>query len=98
MSLGNGFAQGELYAYTVALLISGAFSMALALRMGQTALRLAGLALIAIAAAKAFLIDASGLTGLMRVGAFLGLGLSLAGLAWLNAWVSARMAQQQNAK
>lgn len=92
MALSRGFAQGELYAYTVALLVAGAAALALALRLGRTGLRLAGLALIGLAVAKAFLVDASGLTGLMRVGAFLGLGLSLAGLAWLNAWVMARMA------
>ena len=28
----------------------------------------------------------------MRVGAFLGLGLSLAGLAWLNGWIAQRTA------
>ena len=93
MSLRNGFEQGELYAYTVALLIGGATALALALRLGRTALRIAGLVLIAIATAKAFLIDAAGLTGLLRVGAFLGLGLSLAGLAWLNAWVERRMVE-----
>jgi len=90
MPLYHGFAQGELYAYTVALLIAGAASMTLALRLGVTTYRRVGLALIGLAAAKAFLIDAAGLTGLMRVGAFLGLGLSLAALAWLNAWVIAR--------
>ena len=36
--------------------------------------------------AKVFLLDAAGLTGLTRVVSFLGLGLSLAGLAWLNRW------------
>jgi len=30
------------------------------------------------------LIDMAGLAGLMRVASFLGLGLSLAGLAWIN--------------
>ncbi|MFN4098598.1 MAG: DUF2339 domain-containing protein [Pararhodobacter sp.] len=88
MALWRGFAQGELYAYTVALLLAGAGAMGLALHSGQRFYRMAGLALIGLAAAKAFLIDASGLTGLMRVGAFLGLGLSLAALAWLNAWIA----------
>lgn len=92
MGLDTGFAQGELYAYTVALLVAGALALALALRLGVTGYRIAGLALIGLAAAKAFLIDASGLTGLMRVGAFLALGLSLVGLAWLNTWVTGRMA------
>lgn len=96
MALSRGFAQGELYAYTVALLVAGASALALALHLGRTGLRIVGLGLIAVAAAKAFLIDASGLTGLMRVGAFLGLGISLAGLAWLNAWVIARMTGERD--
>jgi len=94
LALSGGFAQGELYTYTVALLVGGALSLALALRLGRRALRIAGLALIGIAAAKAFVIDASGLTGLLRAGAFLALGLSLVGLAWLNAWVAARIDSQ----
>ena len=34
--------------------------------------------------AKIFLIDMSGLQGLWRVASFMGLGLSLLGLAWLH--------------
>ena len=49
-------------------------------------LRRIAMAVIAVTIAKVFLIDASGLTGLTRVFSFLGLGLSLAGLAWLNRW------------
>ena len=79
------------------LFVFGAtLALGLALRLGVTPYRIAGLALIGLAVAKALLIDASGLTGLLRVGAFLGLGLSLAGLAWLNTWVSARMAGAGN--
>jgi hypothetical protein len=33
----------------------------------------------------------AGLAGLVRVASFLGLGLSLAGLAWLNARIAAHM-------
>lgn len=90
MSLATGVHEGELYAYTVALLVAGAGAMALALRQKSTGWRILGLAAIAVAALKAFFIDADGLEGLMRVGAFLGLGLSLAGLAWLNGWVAQR--------
>jgi len=86
----SGVFEGELYAYTVALLIAGAGAMALALRFGDRGYRIGGLAVIGLAAVKAFVIDASGLEGLMRVGAFLALGLSLAGLAWVNGWVAAR--------
>ncbi|WP_127109659.1 DUF2339 domain-containing protein [Pararhodobacter zhoushanensis] len=98
MQLRHGFAQGEIYAYTVALLVAGAVVMAMALYHGRVQYRRLGLVLIALAAAKAFLIDAAGLSELMRAGAFLGLGLSLAGLAWLNAWISARMGEHDAAE
>lgn len=86
----RGVEQGELYAYTFALLVAGAVLMARAVQTGSGDLRRLGLVVIGLAAAKAFLIDAAGLDGLLRVAAFLGLGLSLAGLAWLNGWAVAR--------
>ena len=43
----------------------------------------AGMGLLAVVIAKIFLVDMSGLDGLWRVAAFMGLGLSLLGLAWL---------------
>ena len=46
--------------------------------------------MIALTIAKVFLIDISGLSGLTRVFSFLALGLSLAGLAWLNRWAAGR--------
>jgi uncharacterized membrane protein len=90
MDLSRGVEPGELYAYTAALLLAGAVLVGRAILAGRADLRRLGLALVGVAAAKAFLIDASGLDGLMRVGAFLGLGLSLAGLAWVNGWAVAR--------
>ena len=88
--LSRGIAEGELYAYTVALLVLGAALLARALTSGRSDLRRAGMSVVALAAAKAFLIDAAGLDGLLRVFAFLGLGLALAGLAWLNRWARGR--------
>ena len=43
----------------------------------------AGMALLGLVIGKIFLIDMSGLQGLWRVAAFMGLGLALLGLAWL---------------
>lgn len=86
----RGVAEGELYAYTFALLAAGAGLLGRAVWAGRADLRRLGLALIGLAAAKAFLIDAAGLGGLVRVGAFLALGLSLAALAWVNGWAVAR--------
>lgn len=45
--------------------------------------RLASLVLMLGAVGKVFLIDASGLQGLMRIGSFLALGFSLMGIGWL---------------
>ena len=90
----RGIAQGELYAYTFALLVAGAIALGWALYTGRSDLRKIGLALAGLAAAKAFLIDAAELEGLLRVGAFLALGLTLAGLAWLNGWAVARARAQ----
>lgn len=90
LDLSRGIAEGELYAYTFALLAAGAVLMWRALATARTDLRRLALALVGLAAAKAFLIDAAGLGGLLRAGAFLALGLALAGLAWLNGWAAAR--------
>ena len=81
-----GVTQYELYSYTVALMLAGAALLYLAIARRSVALRRLGMAVIAVTVAKVFLIDAAGLTGLTRVFSFLGLGLALAGLAWLNRW------------
>ena len=81
-----GVTQPELYSYTVALMLVGAALLYQSIASRSTTLRRIGMAVIALTIAKVFLIDAAGLTGLTRVFSFLGLGLSLAGLAWLNRW------------
>ena len=43
-----------------------------------------GLAMLALVIAKIFIVDMADLVGLMRVASFLGLGLSLLGLAFLH--------------
>lgn len=45
--------------------------------------RIASLVLMIAAVAKVFLIDASGLEGLLRIGSFVALGFSLIGIGWL---------------
>jgi uncharacterized membrane protein len=45
--------------------------------------RIASLVLMIAAVAKVFLFDASGLTGLLRIGSFVALGFSLIGIGWL---------------
>jgi uncharacterized membrane protein len=46
-------------------------------------MRIASLVLMLGAVAKVFLLDASGLEGLMRIASFVALGLSLIGVGWL---------------
>jgi uncharacterized membrane protein len=82
--------QEELYSYTVALILLGAGLLYQAIASRSVGLRRVAMAVIGLTAAKVFLIDAAGLSGLTRVLSFLGLGLSLAGLAWLNRWAAGR--------
>ncbi|ASP23155.1 membrane protein [Antarctobacter heliothermus] len=96
MHMIHGISDGELYSYTVALLLAGAGLFYQALARRSDALRRAGVAVIALAVAKVFLIDISGLAGLVRVFSFLLLGLSLAGLAWFNRWVQTRATPDPN--
>jgi len=97
MPLDTGMSQPELYSYTVALLVTGAGLFYQSLTSGSGVMRRAGLAVIALAVAKVFLVDASGLTGLTRVFSFLLLGLALAGLAWLDRWAEQTAAAEQAA-
>ena len=92
-----GIEQPELYSYTVALLIVGAVLFYRSLSEGSAFLRKAGLFVIGLAVAKVFLIDISGLGGLIRVFSLLFLGLSLAGLAWLNRWATGQGSGERDA-
>ena len=86
-----GVSEPELYSYTVLLLIASTTLLILAyFRRSVDLYRLAMVA-VAITLAKAFLIDMAGLEGLLRVASFLGLGLVLAGLAWLNNQIRPRL-------
>lgn len=75
---------GELYAYSAAILLYGVALLALGFRVRSRDLRLASLGIVTIAICKAFLVDMSGLEGLLRALSFIGLGGSLVaiGLAY----------------
>ncbi|MBU2357846.1 MAG: DUF2339 domain-containing protein, partial [Alphaproteobacteria bacterium] len=81
-----GADQGELYTYTLAILIVGAMLFYQSLARRSAVLRKAGLAVIGLAVAKVFLVDIGELDGLTRVFSLLVLGFGLAGLAFLNRW------------
>lgn len=89
-----GVTQAELYSYTVALMAVGAGLLYQAIARRSQGLRRVAMTVIALTIAKVFLIDAAGLTGLTRVFSFLALGLSLAGLAWLNRWAAGRQGEE----
>lgn len=86
-----GVMQAELYSYTVAMMLLGAGLLYQSMVRGHAGLRRAAMAVIGLTVAKVFLLDAAGLSGLTRVASFVGLGLALAGLAWLNRWAAARV-------
>ena len=76
--------DGELYSYTVAMLAVSLGLLGLAVLRRSGGLRKLAMAGVALTIAKVFLIDMSGLSGLTRVVSFIGLGLALTALAWLN--------------
>lgn len=86
----RGITDPELYSYTVALLIASAGVLVIAFWRRSDLLRKLAMAGVVLTIAKVFLIDMSGLSGLTRVFSFMGLGLSLVGLAWLNRVMTAQ--------
>ena len=74
----------ELYTYSAAILLYGVAMLALGFRLRSRDLRLASLGVVTVAICKVFLIDMSGLEGLLRALSFIGLGGSLVaiGLAY----------------
>ena len=72
----------ELYAYSIVWLLFGVALLAAGFWRDVAALRHAGIVLVCLVVAKVFLIDMAGLTGLLRVFSFLGLGAALLGLGY----------------
>jgi len=73
----------ELYSYSAAWLVFGLGLLALGVWRKVPALRHAGMIMVCLVVAKVFLIDMSGLQGLLRVFSFLGLGAALIGLGYV---------------
>lgn len=76
--------DGELYTYSVVWLAIAVTAILQASRRNQPHLYKGGMGLLLVVIAKLFLIDMSGLEDLWRVASFMGLGLSLLGLAYLH--------------
>lgn len=85
-----GFSDPELYSYTIAMLIASVGLLVFAFSRRSDILRKIAMAGVALTVAKVFLVDMSGLSGLIRVMSFMGLGLSLVALAWLNRKMTAQ--------
>ncbi|WP_438971740.1 DUF2339 domain-containing protein, partial [Methylophaga sp.] len=83
LSLDKFTGDGELYTYSVVWMLMAIAGVLLGTQWRIKELYKAGMGLLSLVIAKIFLVDMSGLDGLWRVAAFMGLGLSLLGLAWL---------------
>jgi uncharacterized membrane protein len=75
--------DAELYAYSIVWLVYALTLLTLGIVFARSALRYASLGVLIVAVLKVFLFDMAGLTGLYRVGSFLGLGLSLIGIGFI---------------
>lgn len=83
LSLSDFTSSGELYTYTIVwLVMSVACLLAGSIRYGNSVYK-AGFGLMMLVIGKIFLLDMADLEGLLRVASFMGLGLSLLGLAYL---------------
>jgi uncharacterized membrane protein len=75
--------HGELYTYSAVWMTMAVAAILIAARRLSAPIHRAGIGLLLLVIAKLFLIDMSDLDGLLRVASFLGLGLSLLGVAYL---------------
>ncbi|GGK34709.1 DUF2339 domain-containing protein [Salinarimonas ramus] len=76
--------EGEMWAYSAALVALALAALAYGLLRDVRRARLVGVAFLAAAVVKVFLVDLANLEGVMRALSFIGLGLALVGigLAW----------------
>jgi uncharacterized membrane protein len=81
--LGGAARPNEAYGYSLAFLIVSIGLIVAGVRLPDKALRLAGLVLLTATIVKVFLVDASALTGLLRILSFLVLGIALIGIGRL---------------
>jgi len=93
LSLDKFTPDGELYTYSVVWMLMAIAGVLAGTRWQFKELYKAGMALLAVVIGKIFLVDMSGLDGLWRVAAFMGLGLAMLALAWFYK----RMQSQVNA-
>lgn len=81
--LGGAAVQNEAYGYSLAFLLLSIGLIVAGVRLPDKALRVAGLVLLTATIVKVFLVDASALTGVLRILSFLVLGIALIGIGRL---------------
>lgn len=79
---GGAVPGAEIYAYSAVWLLFGLLLLFYGVWKKNTLVRKASLAVVILVVGKVFLYDAAALTGLYRVAAFFGLGVSLLGISW----------------
>jgi len=79
----GGFAQGEQWSYSVALLVIGIALLAYGILRDSRFARIASAVYLVFAVLKVFIIDLSNLEGVMRALSFIGLGLVLIGIGFV---------------
>ncbi|TVP92725.1 MAG: DUF2339 domain-containing protein [Thioalkalivibrio sp.] len=87
LDLADPVRDGELYSYSVVWLLMAVATMVFGILRSRSNLYRGGLALLLLVILKIFFIDMAGLTGLLRAVSFMGLGLSLLGLAFLHQYL-----------
>ncbi len=90
LDLADAMRDGELYTYSVVWLLMAVATMLLGTLRGRLALYRGGLVLLVLVILKIFFVDMGGLTGLLRALSFMGLGLSLLGLAFAHQYLARR--------
>ncbi|MEM9211899.1 MAG: DUF2339 domain-containing protein [Pseudomonadota bacterium] len=83
IQVSRGFLQPELYTYSVIMIVATGVLVWITLSRRSLTLKRYALGLAAATAAKVFLVDMAGMTGLSRASIFMLLGALLAGIAWL---------------
>jgi uncharacterized membrane protein len=83
LNVNKGVLDGELYSYTVAMLLASGALLYHAISKRDARLRRMAMFGVGLTIVKVFAIDMAELSGLIRVLSFAGLGLPLAGLGWI---------------
>ncbi len=84
LDLGLPFKDTELYTYSIVWLAISVLTILVATSRNEQLFYRAGMVLLIVVIGKIFIIDMADLEGLLRVASFMGLGLSLLGLAYLH--------------